>query len=129
MVKVTGLTRPPVFCPIVDDYYKGMATSIGLHAGLLSKACSAEDIRQLLAEHYRDQRFVRVAPELGSGTLYADFAAGRTSWRSTVSGERGSDLVTPGSTIWKGASGAPCIYDIMWAVPEEKGLEARYAYI
>ena len=25
-----GLTRPPVFSPVVDDYYKGMATTISL---------------------------------------------------------------------------------------------------
>ena len=26
MQKVAGLEQPPVFCPVVDDYYKGMAT-------------------------------------------------------------------------------------------------------
>ena len=31
MQKVAGLEQPPVFCPVVDDYYKGMATTIQLH--------------------------------------------------------------------------------------------------
>ena len=36
MQKVAGLEQPPVFCPVVDDYYKGMATTISLHNDLLS---------------------------------------------------------------------------------------------
>ena len=30
MQKVCGLSVPPVFCPVVDDYYKGMATTVML---------------------------------------------------------------------------------------------------
>lgn len=30
MTAVTGLARPPVFCPVVADYYKGMATAVAL---------------------------------------------------------------------------------------------------
>ena len=30
MQKVCGLATPPVFCPVVDDYYKGMATTVML---------------------------------------------------------------------------------------------------
>ena len=28
MQKVAGLDTPPVFCPVVDDYYRGMATTL-----------------------------------------------------------------------------------------------------
>jgi len=31
MTHVTGLSRPPVFCPVVDDYYCGIAVTIMLH--------------------------------------------------------------------------------------------------
>ena len=127
MVKVTGLTRPPVFCPIVDDYYKGMATSIGLHAELLAKKCTADDIRDILSEHYRGQRFVHVSPEPGSGTLYADFGAGTNELEITVSGNSERILVTARfDNLGKGASGAAVQnMNIMLGLPEETGLEAR----
>ncbi len=129
MVKVTGLTRPPVFCPIVDDYYKGMATSIGLHTGLLAKACTAEDIRLFLANHYRGQRFVKVAPNLGSGTLYADYASGTNELEITVSGNGDHVLITARfDNLGKGASGAAVQnMNIMLGLPEETGLETGEA--
>ena len=36
MQKITGLACPPVFMPVVDDYYKGMAGTIMLHNRLLA---------------------------------------------------------------------------------------------
>ena len=42
MVKVCGLEAPPVFLPVVDDYYKGMATTIMLHNRLLPGAPTAQ---------------------------------------------------------------------------------------
>ncbi len=36
MQKVCGLDYPPVFSPIVDDYYKGMAVTIQLQNRLLN---------------------------------------------------------------------------------------------
>ena len=35
MQGVTGLSQPPVFTPIVADYYSGMATSVNLYSSLL----------------------------------------------------------------------------------------------
>ena len=54
MTKACGLEAPPVFLPVVDDYYKGMATTIMLHNKLLPGAPSAEEIRDRLEEYYRD---------------------------------------------------------------------------
>ena len=53
MVKVCGLQSAPVFLPVVDDYYKGMATTIMLHNRLLPGAPSAQDICEKLQEYYR----------------------------------------------------------------------------
>ncbi len=36
MQKIAGLLYPPVFNPVVDDYYKGMATTLMLHNRLLN---------------------------------------------------------------------------------------------
>ena len=44
MQAVSGLDFPPVFCPIVDNYYKGMATTILLQNRLLPGKPTAENI-------------------------------------------------------------------------------------
>ena len=58
----TGLAHAPVFVPIVDNYYRGLAVSIPLEPRLLPKRMTASDVREFLAEHYSGQRFVRVMP-------------------------------------------------------------------
>lgn len=57
-----GLSTPPVFVPIVDNFYRGLAVSIPLVPRLLSKPMTAEEIRAFLSDHYTGQRFVRVMP-------------------------------------------------------------------
>ncbi|MFR9254847.1 MAG: hypothetical protein ACLVJ6_04590 [Merdibacter sp.] len=34
MKQICGLKKDPLFCPVVDDYYSGMATSILLEADM-----------------------------------------------------------------------------------------------
>ena len=124
MTKITGLTVSPVFCPIVDDYYKGMATSIGLHAGHLTRKCGADEIRDALAAHYEGQRFVRVAEEPGSGTLYAGYGTGKRGLEITVSGNDERILITARfDNLAKGASGAAVQnMNIMLGLDEATGL-------
>ena len=62
MVKVCGLAHPPVFVPVVEDFYKGMATTILLQSALLAKPVTGQELRDALAEYYAGQRFVSVAP-------------------------------------------------------------------
>ena len=45
MQAITGLESPPIFCPIVADFYSGMAVTIPLFASQLKG--SAEDVCQL----------------------------------------------------------------------------------
>ena len=77
MQKVCGLTHAPVFMPVVDDYYKGMATSIMLHNRLLEGSPTAKDIHACLSDHYAGQKLVSVA-DFGAGgpVLYANELAG-----------------------------------------------------
>jgi N-acetyl-gamma-glutamyl-phosphate reductase len=125
MMAVTGLTRTPVFCPFVDDYYKGMATSITLHNDLLCGNPTAADICRMLAEYYAGQRFVSVAPELGSGTLYCNWGAGTNDLELTVSGNDSQTVITARfDNLGKGASGAAVQnMNIMLGLPETTGLE------
>jgi len=107
MVAVTGLKRAPIFCPIVNDYYKGMATTVTLFNDMLLEYKTAESIRQTLADYYEGQRYVRVAPELGSGTLYSNRGTGTNDLELTVSGNEAQTLITARfDNLGKGASGA-----------------------
>jgi N-acetyl-gamma-glutamyl-phosphate reductase len=124
MMKLTGLKRAPVFCPVVDDYYKGMATTIMLHNDILYGTPTAQEIRMELAEYYAGQRFVRVAPELGSGYLNSNWGMGTNDLEITVSGTDGETIVTARfDNLGKGASGSAVQnMNIMLGLPEETGL-------
>ncbi|MCL2226062.1 MAG: N-acetyl-gamma-glutamyl-phosphate reductase [Oscillospiraceae bacterium] len=125
IISVTGLSRPPVFCPIVDDYYCGIAATIALHNDLLDGIPSASDILRELSNYYAEERFVTVAPELGSGMLESSWGAGTNMLELTVSGNAELTIVTARlDNLGKGASGAAVQnMNIMLGMDEGKGLE------
>jgi len=125
IINVTGLELPPVFCPIVADYYSGIATTIMLHNRMLSGDPAAESILASLAGYYSKERFVTVAPELGSGTLGSNWGAGTNKLEITVSGGNELTIVTARfDNLGKGASGAAVQnMNIMLGAREETGLE------
>ncbi|MGG1513850.1 N-acetyl-gamma-glutamyl-phosphate reductase [Paenibacillus oryzisoli] len=57
-----GLAAPPLFAPIVGNYYQGDAVSIPLLPRLFAKKVTAQDVQEQLASYYQDERFVRVMP-------------------------------------------------------------------
>lgn len=126
MQTVTGLTYPPVFMPIVDDYYKGMATTIMLQNRLLPGQPSAEEICAKLADYYRDEHFVSVVPfGENDSKLYANKLAGTNRLEIVVCGHEEQTTVTAlFDNLGKGASGAAVQnMNIMLGLPEETGLE------
>lgn len=108
MVKVCGLAHPPVFVPVVEDFYKGMATTILLQSALLAKPVTGQELRDTLAEYYAGQRFVSVAPYGGDEpVLFASTLAGTNQLRLVVAGNDGQITVTAiFDNLGKGASGA-----------------------
>lgn len=124
MTGITGLERAPIFVPVVDDYDKGMATTIMLHNALLGEKQTALLIREALAAYYKGQRFVSVAPELGSGYLNSNWGTGTNDLEITVSGTDDETIVTARfDNLGKGASGAAVQnMNIMLGFPEETGL-------
>ena len=108
MQQVCGLTHAPVFMPVVDDYYKGMATSIMLHNRLLEGITTAEDVHRCLSEHYAGQRLVSVLPfGTNEAVLYANELAGTNELRIVVCGNDDRTTVTAlFDNLGKGASGA-----------------------
>lgn len=108
MVKYTGLKHTPVFLPVVDDYYKGMAGTLTLQNRLLNGAPTATDIWQALKNHYEGEMFVSVADfEEKPGTVYANELAGSNCLKIYVSGDAENTAVTAVfDNLGKGASGA-----------------------
>ena len=102
MRMICGLTKKPVFSPIVGDFYAGMATS-ALLPGVDAKAAW-----EALSNHYAGQKLVSVAPLGGDEpVIYANTYAGKDTMRIQVSGQRDQCMVTAiFDNLGKGASGA-----------------------
>jgi len=62
MCAYTGLTAMPIFQPIVGPFYKGLAVTAYLHPHQLTRNASPAGVRELLADYYAGEQFIRVAP-------------------------------------------------------------------
>ncbi len=102
MVKVCGLTHPPVFSPILGDFYAGMATAV------LLPGFDAKTVWTCLSDHYAGEKIVSVAPLGGDeSVIYASTLAGKDTMRIIVSGQKDQAMVTAlFDNLGKGASGA-----------------------
>ena len=125
MQKLAGLDYPPVFVPVLGDYYKGMATTVMLHNRLLKGAPTAQNIHEMLCDYYKGQKMVRVAPFGGeSPRLHANTMAGKDWLELIVSGHAEQTIITARfDNLGKGASGAAVQnMNIMLGFEEETGL-------
>lgn len=119
MRKICGLAKPPVFSPILGDFYAGMATSV------LLPGFDAKKVWECLADHYAGERIVTVAPFGGDEPLvYASTYAGKDTMRIQVSGHGEQAMVTAVfDNLGKGASGAAIQnMNILLGVDETTGL-------
>jgi N-acetyl-gamma-glutamyl-phosphate reductase len=73
MAAHTGLTTPPVFTPVVANFYKGLAVSVPLHLSQLPVGTTAQRLHDALSAHYAGERFVRVMPLADPETLAGGF--------------------------------------------------------
>ena len=119
MQKICGLSQPPLFSPILGDFYEGMATSV------LLPGFDAKRIHEALAEHYEGQKMVSVAPLGGDESLiYASTLANKDTMRIIVTGHENQTMVTAlFDNLGKGASGAAIQnMNIMLGLDEATGL-------
>ena len=124
MKAVAGLDTAPVFIPIVDDYYKGMSTTIPLHMSQLRGVGSVEALRRAYADYYAGQTLVTVAPE-APGKVYANAMAGRDALTVLVDGtDEAVTLTALFDNLGKGASGAAVQnMNLMLGLAETAGLK------
>lgn len=110
MKAITGLDDFPVFTPIVDDYYSGMATTVPLFTKLLNVKTVAE-IHSMFNEYYKDSQFIEVLPLHGGETpvtmISANEKSGKDSMKILISGNDERVFITSVfDNLGKGASGA-----------------------
>ena len=127
MQKIAGLAYPPIFNPIVADFFSGMVVTVPLHTRLLAKKMTPAEVAEAMAGYYAGQRFIKVhacgeTPE--DGTLDANSLAGTNNLEIFVFGtDEQIVLASRFDNLGKGASGAAvqCM-NIMLGLPEDTGL-------
>ncbi len=127
MKTVTGLSREPLFSPIVADYYSGMVVSVPLYTEFLKACRNPKEMQEYFAQYYNNKKFIRV--ESGTEELYGGMLSG-----CSLSGWDGLKVYITGNeermvlsaqfdNLGKGASGAAiqCL-NLMLGCEEDKGL-------
>jgi N-acetyl-gamma-glutamyl-phosphate reductase len=129
MTKTVGLARPPVFSPTVVNVYNGEIISIPLVVSYLEKQLAAAEMREVLAEYYAGERFVKVVPYpaddfLKNGFMTFTDCNGTNNLEIFVFGGSGSILLAARyDNLGKGASGAAVQnMNIMLGIEETTGL-------
>ena len=106
MTKVCGLLYPPVFNPIVSDYYSGMCVTVPIHTRLMAKKIGVEQLKSYFAEYYARQNFIKVLDEVPA-YLAANPLAGTNRMQICVDGnDERIVLASVFDNLGKGASGA-----------------------
>ena len=123
ILKICGLSKAPVFSPIVAPFYSGMEVVVSLAYEDFS--ASVDEIKKLYSEYYSNGlvRFNENADE--SGFLSACALSGRDDMEISVFGnEDRITLVSRFDNLGKGASGAAIQnMNILLGVDEATGLD------
>ena len=129
MQKHTGLERPPIFMPVVDDFFQGMLVSIPLYRNMLKNQPGAKEIHSVLQDWYQGQKFARVMPLFGAGALEDGFlnpleCNGTNRIEIFVFGNAEQILlISRFDNLGKGASGAAVQnMNLMLGVKEDEGI-------
>ncbi len=125
MAKICALDKYPIFCPIVDDYLCGMASTVSLHMSQLKGVDSLEEVRKLFADYYAGEEMVTVAEDFDpSEKYYGGGKAGLDSLSIHIAGnDQRITLTAIFDNLGKGASGAAIQnMNILLGLPEDTGL-------
>ena len=129
MTMRSGLTRTPIFSPIVGNFYKGLAVMVFLHPHLLAKKMTPKEIRDHLADYYQGEQFITVFPfdnekDLDGG--FFDVQACNETNKADIfvfGNEERIVLLTRLDNLGKGASGAAVqSMNVHLGIDEAKGL-------
>lgn len=111
MKAITGLQNPPLFTPVVADFYSGMLVTVPLFAAQFHQDYqSGEQVHQLLADYYQDSKLIDVQP-FGTipddNMLSANELSGKDGMQIFVYANESQILLAARfDNLGKGASGA-----------------------
>ncbi|WP_342756806.1 N-acetyl-gamma-glutamyl-phosphate reductase [Kineothrix sedimenti] len=128
MKKIAGLSREPLFSPIVADYYSGMVVSVPLYTEFLKGCHTPDKLRTFFHDYYAGQKLIHVMPQSAEeeikGMMAGNGCSGWDGLKLYVTGnEERAVLTAQFDNLGKGASGAAiqCL-NIMLGCEEQKGL-------
>ena len=121
MTAISGLSKLPLFCPIVAPYYAGMEVTVPLFAEQING--KIDDIKAAYRDYYTEG-LVRYTDSDEAGFLSANAMTGRDDMQLTVTGNNERILlVARFDNLGKGASGAAIQnMNILLGLDESTGL-------
>lgn len=129
MTTHTGLAVPPIFMPVVGNFYKGLSVSVPLHCSGLRLGATPESVHAAFAQRYAGERFIHVMPLRDPATLadgYFDVQACNDTNRVDIfvfANEAQIILMARLDNLGKGASGAAVqSMNVHLGLDEGKGL-------
>lgn len=123
MQHVTGITQPPVFMPIVCDFYSGMATCIPLYTNLFQKKVTKAELAAMLQDYYKGHPLISVE-DTDVGFLAANEIRNTNKLKLYIEGnDDRMTLISVFDNLGKGASGAAVQnMNLVLGLPETTGL-------
>lgn len=128
MTCIPGLNNPPLFAPMVADFYSGMAVTIPLHRQQVNSNAPMKDIYECLQDHYHNAKVIKVLSsqetEVLNGFIPANMLSGKDSMQLMVQGnDERLQLIALFDNLGKGSSGAAlqCL-NLMLGAEETLGL-------
>ena len=122
MKAITGISKAPIFSPIVSSFYSGMTVTVPLFASDVQGGIEA--VKEVYRKKYTGNIVSYVECD-GTGMISAHALAGKDSMQITVAGnEERILLIAMYDNLGKGASGAAveCMNYVLGVAPET-GLE------
>lgn len=122
---IAGLDYTPIFNPQVTDFYSGMTVSIPLFTRLLGNKATANEIKEVLKNHYKSANLVKVC-DYDENVIFAQEITGKNHLEIYVFADEKDErilLMSRLDNLGKGASGAAvqCL-NIMMGIDETTGL-------
>jgi N-acetyl-gamma-glutamyl-phosphate reductase len=105
--RISGLVSPPLFNPVVCDFYAGMSVSVPLYASLLKGRLSTEEIFTIMSDYYAREKFISVCQAPEADSLRITENTGSNNLTIYVCGnDQQITLTSILDNLGKGASGA-----------------------
>lgn len=127
MVKISGVTTAPAFCPVVCDFYSGMEVTVPLFVQDLAEGCGAEDVKDVYRKLYDGEVVFYRENCDEDGFLSAGAWSDTDAMEISVHGNDERILLTARyDNLGKGASGAAveCM-NLALGLPATYGLELK----